>query len=418
MAKGLPIHTGDPNIEQGTFEKLPDVIYRVNGINKIISVDEKGDPIFKLQNGRLVLQFEFRSGINDPGPACSASPAEFWALAGAMGAELPEAAQATSSQAITRAVDQINRSGKSLSVESANGWVNANRIPGATPPIGKYTVRLARVHRPDFAPDTYDFQHMKSTFDATDYETLVFDFEIVGLPNGKPSLYDGYLISLFMNNPFTDTKVEADGKIIRAVDVGTPLWARDPRNNGIPIHVRRWETFITYFCPEAREHDWQVDPAKSEYGVCEVLQPQYVFINEALKAGRRVNVYYKAKTRGKGNFFDMLDIPYENDPNTLPPVEVTPQASAKQPVQLLDLITYIEQRWPEANIFDNSVDDAVVFSAEGRAWAKEYLLPAWIKAGLDATDRKPLHKLTADEVTRLLEAFKNLYPLPTAEPGW
>lgn len=396
MAKGMPKHTGDPNIEAGSFEKVPDGNYIIKKISRFISTDDSGNPIFVEQNGRLVVRLEF-----EPNIPCSASPAEFWGIVRALGGNVdvpPQ--QRTSPQALVRALDSVNNSPKTITVTVRNGWVNGDRIVAAGPAKGKYLCRFAGAHRPDFEADNYHFAEIKGKNGV--FRTLIFDFEILGNMYGKPTLYDGYVFSIFMNDPFTTSYTDLGGNEVNALEVGVPLYARDERTGGIPMLAQRWDIFARYFAPTLENHDWQVDPLKSDFGICEVEQPQYVFINYAKKDDRKVVMYYKEKTRGTGMTVDLMDVPVDNG---------TAEQTAKDtPATLSDLLHYITERWPEMNIFDT--ENPTLFTDEGREWAKQFMggsTGPWVASGLSLENRKALSELTPNEITALLAAFRDRY---------
>lgn len=400
MAKGFK-HTGDPEKTSGTFDKLSDGNYHVTGIDRWISTDDSGNPIFSTSyGGDLKVAFEFKVTGEDKGLACSLRPAEFYAYALACGVELKgvNAKNRMSSKTLDTVKDLINTAGKDLVVKSKAGWVNY--VTDATPPEGIYKVKFVRAHRKDFLPDNYEWS-------AGDYGFyLCFDFEIVGDGTGRPCLWDGYYITLYMNRPFVDSYINVDETVITSMDEGRPLWERNEKSGGPTLNVKKWNSFIEYFAPELFDHDWTVDPIKSEWGVNELVTPQTVIIKAALKAGKKVNVFYKQIKKNK--IFDLTDLAALN-PETLD--EEVPVESVKP---LNALVDYLSTKFG-AELFDTTDPEAVgVFSDKGKEWAKEFLQPRWVEAGLEK--KVPLATLTGEQQTALLNAFKKLdEPTPEGE---
>lgn len=85
--KGIK-HTGDPSIEGGVFpDPVPDKLWAVNGIEKVISTNDAEEPVFKVhqifEREELRLSFEFRTASGEQGPACSVNVADFYGLVSA-----------------------------------------------------------------------------------------------------------------------------------------------------------------------------------------------------------------------------------------------------------------------------------------------------------------------------------------------
>lgn len=396
--------TGDPE-RQNVTETIPDGNYTVNGISKFISKDDKNNPCFVPQNGDLVVRFEFRAANGDLAPAASATPAEFWMLVNLMGGDVSVASpkQRTSSEALLRAQESVNASKQNLTVQSSNGWANGLRKM-LIPPKGKYQVKLASVHRPDFEKDNLNFQAQQNRWGNTQ-EQLVFEFEIVGTSTGKSTLYDGYRIWQYMSNPFTNSYTNAQGITRTVEDEGCPLWAHT-QQGGVPVQVGQWKIFTHYFAPEIEEHEWSKD---------ELYQPHVVIIKEALKAAKKVVVVWKPREKSKTGayYFDWNDLSLENE-DMADGVEEASEVT----VSLTDLLSYIKAKWSDQQIFDETETEAVVFTDMGRSWAKNFLSPAWEKAGLSLENRKPLHQLNDEEIERLYKSFKVIYGEINQESGW
>lgn len=397
--------TGDPE-RQNVTETIPDGNYTVNGISKFISKDDKNNPCFVPQNGDLVVRFEFRSANGDLAPAASATPAEFWMLVNLLGGDVSVTTpkQRTSSEALLRAQESINASKQNITVQSTNGWANGLRKM-LIPPKGKYQVKLAQVHRPDFEKDNLQFQPTSGKPGWPVREQLIFRFEIVGNSAGKPTLYDGYHMWVYMANPFCNSYTDDNGTLHTAKEAGCPLWAHTEKG-GVPVQVGQWKIFTRYFAPAIEDHDW-IDE--------ELDQPQVVIINEALKAQKKVTVVWKPKDKSKTGafYFDWNDLALENEDMADEEVEEdVPQ------VTLNDLLTYITQKWNDVVIFDTDAENPGVFTDAGKLWAKDFLSPVWTKAGLSLENRKALHQLDEDEIEHLYKAFKTIYGEVNQASGW
>lgn len=405
MAKGF-MHTGDTNVTAGEFPVLPDSTYTISGIDDFVHKDEGGNPYFKEYNGEMKVMFRFSLyGVADmQGPVMSCTAPEFIALVAAFGGDWGSykvtRTNRMSSETLLRGKDAINKSTKRLVVETRKGWVNF--IPEAVPPEGKYTVKFIGARRMDRAEGNLHFQ--PSAYG----ETLLLEYEIVGDGAGKPSIWDGFVIGQFLGNPFAIGEVLPGGTAISAREEGRPLWKRDERSGGVPYIVSDWVEFINYFAPEVLSHDWKTDPAESPYNVVEVEQPQYVILNAAKQAGHTAKVWYQKRKRSARRGFALRDLPMVNDP---PDIDLDEEEV--QPAALGDVIEFIETRWPETKIFEQSKngDTDVTFTEEGREWAKEYLggeSGPWARAGLDLNDRR-LHVLDDEQVSRLLNELKTQY---------
>lgn len=411
MSKGFR-HLGDPNIEVGVFKPVEDREYVVNGIEAFISKDDSG-PFFKEINGEMKVLLRLRCVDGEEGPAMSCSPVEFVALVNAFGGNFTDpdgkvkftltTTNRMSPKALMIGMKSANAAAKHLTVESKRGWVNI--MSQLTPPEGKYTVKFVNAHRPDRDPNNLRFQRVANS--SGSFESLIFEFEIVGDGLGNPTIWEGYRIAEFMNNPFVEQYETESGKTITAQDEGCPLWRRDERTGGIPTVVKLWMEFIHYFVPSVLRHEWCVDPTDSPFGVSEVLEPQYVIVHEAKRAANLVKVWYGQKKRSTRKGIDLRNLPMMND---AAPEE---QEEVLQPNALLTLVEYIEQRWPDVVIFAQSTPDdpAVVFTEAGKIWAKEYLggdNGPWVRAGLNLADRR-LHTLNEAQLEALLAELEDQY---------
>lgn len=418
MSKGLPRHTGDPNIKAGEFETIPDGTYRVNGIAEFLPNcrDDSGNPIFTEMNGLPKIAVKLRLPTGEEGPAYSCTAPEYIALVQAFGGTYDgfklTRTNRTSAAALLHGKQAANAAGKLLEVTAKKGWTNY--VPDADLPEARYTVRFVDAHRPDWLPN-YNFAEGRNSS-----KFLLFDFEVLGDGNGKPTIWEGYPLTVFMYDEFVESMEDTNGKLVVATQAGIPLYRRTG-NGGIPVGATRWDNFIRYFAPGVAEHEWEVNPLQSAYGVCEVHEPQYVFIDYAKRAGQRVIIYYKARPRGTGRYFDMLDLPMLNGDAFDEEAEEEPEELPEAPPNLEDLLSYISKRWEDMTVYTVAEDGAVVFTEEGKSWAREFMggeHGPWVRAGLDLNERRGLHTLSEIELAKLLTEFVAQYGEVAAGPGW
>jgi hypothetical protein len=397
MASGKGfMHTGEPTVgERGSFDKLPDNMYPVKGITKFISKDAAGEPIFSNQYGDLKISFELGVVGQSLGLACSLRPADFYATALAFGADLKHvtAKNRLSSAIIQQTVKLINEAGKTLNVSSKNGWVRY--FVGVQLPEGLYTLRYADIRRPDRTPGL--------EFKTGDYgPALLFEFEVVGDGAGRPTVWEGALITLNLNDPFIDSYQKGD-EMVTALDAGAPLFesetAKDGNRHATKLALR-WQRFIEYFAPGALEHVWQSDPAKSEFSVNELVNPQYVIKGYADRERKTAKALFQMRKNKRA--IDLLELPAFNTEPVEEEEEFTPA--------LVDLINLIVENHGKEIFEDIAPEDGVFkFTEEGRLWAGAVMEPAWKRAGLGK--KKALHLMNDTEIAKLLAELKGEKPV-------
>ena len=432
---GIIKHTGNPELEEGEFENFTGQC-EVSGIEDFITTCKDGEmPRFIEMGGRLKIGAVLRRTDGLRGPAISVTPAEYVALVHLFGGSTfaPERDQRTAGPTILQGKELANVGGKPLTVDVKEDWVN--RLPELDLPVGGYTFVFKGAHRNDRTPGNYDFFQTRG-----ESWGLWFSFEVVGDATGAPCRFDGYEVSVFMQDVFVTEA--ADGTTAR--EAGTPMFMRTGAG-GVPKNAKRWENFYAFFAPQLADHDWQVDAEDSKWGICEVEKPQYVIVNKALEAQQKVVAYYGPKPKGKGRTLDMYDLPKSNPGGpgtaaaspTAVPEKVEEQsgvtlaalekanktASTGDAVTVTDVCSYITSKWPvyssddaTGQIFQTVSEELVVFSVAGRAWAKQHLsdnaednsLPSpYARAGIE--DRTPLHVLTSDQLGKLLQELEAQY---------
>ena len=407
MAKGLPDIPREEEAQAGSYgDTYPDGLVKLVGISKVITVDDKEQPIFKLMDNQLKIGLQFDDGTGK-GPAGFMSPAYFWALMNAVGKDVTgiKYQERTSTDLILDFIkDPFPRP---LSLSSKNGYVNVDRSPDVAPLRGKYTVKFTAAHNKTFKQGDYEF----SAFEGKNgtFYSLTFDYEIVSDGKDRPTIFEGYVHKEWYQNPFTDVATGATGTKYDAVEQGTPVYARTP-NGGIPMLAKRWQEFTKYFAPSVFEHEWEVDAEKSPYGVSEVLKPQYVIIELALKDKREVVISLKPKDKGNGMYFDLLDLYEFNEPEELD----VPSEDAWS-----NLVNFIVARWSELNLFEDAA--LGLKGKDFKEWANNVLLGGgelspWVQSGQDMNVKKDLYKLTEQEQVNLLIALKDRYPM--TEENW
>lgn len=391
MAKGL-IHTGEPVVgERGSFEKLPDNMYPVKGITKFISKDAEGDPIFSTQYGELKVSFELGVVGQELGLACSLRPADFYATALAFGADLKHVTPKNRLQSATikQTADLINAAGKTLNAASKGGWVRY--FVGIQIPEGLYTLRYETIRQKDRRSTSLDFE------DGEYGPSLTFDFEVVGDGAGRPSVWDGAVISLHLNDPFIDSYQKGD-ETITALDEGAPLFESELSKDGLRHATKnalRWQRFIDYFAPGVKDHDWQTDAGRSKYGVNELVKPQYVIKGYADEARKEAIALFQMRKNKRA--IDLLELPSFNPEHAI--------EEEDHPASLDDLIRFIVEDAGKEIFEDVTPEDGVFkFTPEGKLWAEANLEPAWKRASLGK--KKALHLMTNDEAAKLLAELK------------
>lgn len=369
------------NIEIG-YETVEDGEYTVVGVESVFSTDKSGYPVFVEQNGRDVARIRFLLEDGSSGPAYSGTKPELVLLAGLLGVDVRQLRGKEGTSFLSAFQALTSEAPNKIHVTSKDGWVNLDLLP----PENLYTVRFVGAHRPDRGDGLL--------WQAGEYgENLVFDFEIAGDVLGRPSLYDEYQFGIFVTNPFA----EPEG--------GQPRFKLTDKGK-TPAATARMMKFIQMFCPNMLdEYEWESDPLESVFGTDETVNPQIPIIHMARKQKRTAIANLKHKTTKSGRKvinMDLLDL-------TTAEQEIDYTDTPTQPAELLDLITYIESRWPDEEVFDQSTgDDEVIFTENGKKWASEYLTAPWKAASLPARNRK-LSSLTEEQVGTLLREMKALY---------
>lgn len=401
-------HAGDKTIETGQFTPIPDDDYTINKFEFI----PEGTPTFKPILGVNKIMLRTLQPNGKEGPAVSLTPAEYVAFVQTLGGSVKGGYKQRMNVDFLEAAKASITGDTRMTVHSKNGW--ANFLPISLPE-GMYTIQFVRAHRPRYEEvNKYHFASQQGKNGI--FETLLFDFEVVGDGTGKSSIYNGFILSEYMNNPFTKEFTDDEGEVTTVYEEGRPYFKRDDRTGGEPAVVQLWELFIKFFVPEINNHEWQSDPTKSEYGVDELDQPQYPIIHKALAAERKLKMWVGKKERSDRVGINLRNLPIANATETLDLDEETEQATS-----LIDLITYIEQRW-DKGIFDNSdpTNPAVVFTDGGIEWAGIILGEdggPWDRANMPKRGTA-LHLLKDDQIARLLHELKAQHGEKSSETGW
>jgi hypothetical protein len=354
----VPVEEG----EGGSYATIEDKFYTCKGFEFIIREDNP--PQYEDLNGEEKVLIKFLTFDGAEGPAASLSPAEFIALVHKFGGEdyTPSVEDLKETSCLIEGKEKANKAGKQLSVESKGGWARQYSL-SLHIPEGKYTVKFKGAHRQDREEGNYHFTRREMGENVNEF--LIFDFVVTGNALGKPSIYDGFEFSLFMTNVFVAGK-NVNGKNINAEEIAQPVMVGN-------VTSKRWLEFARYFAPALDDYEWEVDPTKSRYGVSEVLQPQYVIINEALKADQRVVVYYepiKGKRTTKWTV-ELADLSKVNER-----AEKVTEESSEEEYTLKDFVNVVKEIAGE-NIFES--EDPVSFTSEGKEWAEKNLSDIWTK---------------------------------------
>lgn len=388
MSKGFG-HRGDPDISPDEFPQAQDGKHVVTGIEKYFSVDDSGNPIYKEINGELKVSLQFRKSDDTVAPVVTLTAPELIVLAEAFGVKINvsynERLDPTTLLSIR---EQINESGKTLTVESKNGFARLKMHP----PTGLYVVQFKDAYRLDREPDNLNFQ-------TTDMgSVLIFEFEIVGDAAGKASVYNGFPIQWWASNVFVSQWAETDedgNQVIHECEV--PTFDRTTAG-GIPKEATRWEKFTEYFAPDVFDHVWERDSLKSSYGVDEVKYPQYVIINEAKKAKKKVLVG-TSLNKASRFVFDLYDQVYDEAPETVTPLE--------------RVVGYLENVADVELFKTKELPNTLTFTEEGIQWMNDYVAGetgAWSRAELPLEDgKRKLLALSEEQCEALLVELKKQF---------
>jgi hypothetical protein len=372
-----------------SFDQAPDGLHVVDGVT-FRRVDGE-DPVYVEKDGELKILTEFHSRSADTNPVAYLTPPEVLGLALAFGAKLPRQITAqtrTNARFLLLIEEAINKTGKTLSLSSKNGWIN--QIPGMNPPAARYYMKFVGATRPDRKPDDLSWQ-------AGQYgDSLIFEFKIVKDFMGKPTIWEGFTVGWFVNNPFAEQ--QADGML---------RFARN-ENGKVSLDAQRMAKFIEHFAPDVYDHTWITDPTESPHAVNELVSPQYVIVHEALAAGNEVEV--PCAITKKGRFVPQLDqIGADDifeDVDDLPDVDV--DEGVEQPSNLMDLVDLLETVSGETQLFEQSDSTDLVLTDAGKEWMRENIAGPWERAGLPKDDRR-LTVLKTEQVTKLLEELKKQF---------
>lgn len=418
--------TGDPNVDITEYERAQPGPHYVSGFEEVIASykNDDGSPFFKEINGEPRIMINLRTPTGDVGPTFSGTPAEFWSLVNAFGGKVEaDYSNRMSATMITRGIESANAAGKRVKAMANDDGYLKYMPYDAHPSDGAYTVRFVDAHRTDYDTGNYHFSVVKGSNGS--FESLIFDFEIIGDGTGKKCVWNGYVVSKFFNNAFTN-EYTANGKTITAEEIGKPLFVRDENTGGIPAFVKDWENFVQFFAPSVNDHEWNVDPGMSNYGVNEVHEPQYVIIGAAKEEKLAVRAWLEEAGRKSRRFtIDIRGLAKTN----LDPIDVEAQNAEEtsQAPEVNDLITYIESRWDDVDVFDQSEGNEVVFTEAGRTWARDTLggeNGPWSRAGLGKAERDAgIGSLTGEQIEKLIAELKKEHDdLPTLEDaeevGW
>lgn len=400
--------TGDPTkIEKNYSEPFPMGDTKVFKIAKWIKVDgERSLPIFVPMGNEMKCMFEWAVPVDellrlegvlgrkvDRGPVMSATYAEMVALVDAFGGNITLLPKGETSAFLmtVQALLEENTTARVCRVNK-DGWVQY--VEGANPPSVIYCWKYAgsrSADSPASVPVRFVTVPQKGR-NGTEYDaTFVWSsYVIVGDDWGNPSPYNGYSIDVKMNNPFDDPGLTRPRFKLGA-------------QGGKPIDVERFENFVSVFCPQVYSHSWQSDPEKSGYGVDELDNPFVVIDDLARKSGVVVKGLLEFSAGGKPKI----------DPSKFrasqAPIDVdAQQAKAMQQSSALEeLYTLIEDVLsPDFRVFESTDPNAdeinFTFTAQGKKWAKEVLVPAWTVLKLPVENGfRFIKKLNDDQLTAL-----------------
>lgn len=398
----LPTEQYD-NVDTG-FQTAPDGAYKTSGFT--FAAKEGEMPEFRLMNNepKVMVRFEVVGQENPPVAALTAP--EYVALVRSFGADkfnptIPQSVEALLEG--KKLVDGL-KNRKVINVLSENGYVNAGKNPALCPTDGIYTIRFVTAQRKDRENNLF-FQLVPSNREGWQPQRLLlFIFEIVGDGNGNPCPFNGFKVIQWMNSPFVSEITLSDGSVVTAAENKGPLMRP---SNRTPKAQAMWMAFVKHFCEIPEDYAWQSDPTESVFGVNECVEPQFVFVSNALQVNKNVRVSYREVEGTRYKTFTL-----SNDMLDALNAELRPMPSG---VTALDVIDYITAKYPDLKLF-NAEDFTP--TDEGKAWLVQNMLGGYAGSevpedslyGLAGiTRRVAIGDLTSAEANKLFDVLQKVW---------
>lgn len=394
----------DPNAPQ--YASFPEGPVDVAGIFDYQTVEEgSGLPHFKLVGDRPVARLHLRLITGEKGPIMSADAAQLtllaMAFAGPEAIKLVEGPNRMTAEflLLVKQVANCQTEGqiaqnkvpaKQVAYVNAKGWVSS--VTGTKPPLNTmYQVKFMGLRNID-GSDIPAFQETK--FDSA----VLMNLQITADMWGHPCPFTGYIETARLNQAFDGVKElpEADG--MKRFAPRLRLTETGARH----VAATRLLALVDAFCPELAQHEWQVDPTKSKYGVNETLNPLPV-INALAKAGNHTAVGEYAMTTKKNQYFALESL--KPVPDNLQPTTTAPVAPAVADTQRSKLASFIDAQCAiekNANAFVDRASSLALTPA-GNEWCKAHLVEQWTALQLPAS--RKLADLSEEQAGQLLTAL-------------
>lgn len=381
----------DPNVTPQEFETCAAGQHKVVGIEEYLSTDDNDKPIYKDNEWKgLAVLLKLKRADGGEGPAMSATPSELALLVRAFGgdpAALPKDRMSTEYlYAVKSAINQANK--EVVATVNEKGYVSF--VMGMIPPEGFFTWKYTGWRNLDGTRDEPEWQESRFG-NATQ---IILEFEVVGNMYGKPTLYDGYSESVYLQSPFSGEVL--DGKPSVKVT----------KNGGRPVWVTRWYKIFEVFCPEIGEKTvWSAGELDNPIAVC----------LDYLEKGNKIGLAYFRKGTSAKAKRPKLQI------DTLTAMEKSESQKEETPEQRGMVFSEdIEQEHPNLvewihwvyaqkdNLFKttqiNALDD-LALTPDGVKWATENMLQYMQQAQLEP-QAKAISQFTEDECEKLVNVVK------------
>jgi hypothetical protein len=387
-------------VKENSFETFADGDYIVDGIDQYFSLDQSTPPypVFTTQGDQLVARFNLRlADRSKVGPPMSANRNQLIMLVKAFGGDVKGLPEENTTAFLLAVQDRANKGAQkqTANVKAKDNKSYVKYVTGTNPETERmYTWKFLKAVSLD-GTEPVRFQEKESNSrNGGKYVSsrVIFLFQLVGDMYGRPTDYDGYVLRLYVTNPF--------GEVSQKV-------------------AERWDKFVSLFCPNMHPDTgnwvWTDDPEKSIYGINEVDNPLLVHVGEALKANRLAVFVYRKNKDGYDDT-DILTWVLAEASDVIDRDKKAAEESA-QPWQLAELVELLDEVVKEgvgvkAFVGTPKESNTILldWTPEGLIWAKENLSRLWDEAKLPLFDTKRvIGKLSGGECAVLESVVRKAY---------
>lgn len=382
----------------GEFPKCEKGRYKIVAV-EFANQDESGQLIWKASQKGMTTLLRFLREDGGISPVMSMTAMDLLLLTIVTGGSVSALPKDRNTSAyLVKAQEQIKKGGKPfyVNVNGEQGWVS--NIEGAIPPEGYYYFKFVGAQTWDKS-DPIRVQRGR----VGDKESIMLIFEIAGDMLGKPSPYNGFQTTAFLNDPFDGSK---DG--LPVVRLNT--------SGGATIDWFKLSKFSAAYCPEVMDHDW-VSAELSDYGVDEYNYPLEVYVKSALANDYRAMGQFTKSTRSANYKLDLMTLAAVDAPaidaieevaeetNDLPTHEFYVEGGefATEHPYLCELALWIYRQFPGAfKTVPIETADQLVLTDAGIKWAPENLGKIWLAADLKP-GAVPISKITEEDAEKLVK---------------